>query len=276
MITTEEKDKLQSIATEARKLTIDAIGRVGIGHIGGSLSMIDILTLLYFRHMYIDPEQPAMKDRDIFILSKGHSGPGLYAVLTLRGYFPKEWLQTLNQGGTNLPSHCDMNRTPGIDMTTGSLGQGLSAAVGMALANRMDNIARKVYLLLGDGENHEGQVWEAAMCASHYRLNNIIAFVDFNKMTVDGYIHEIMNIDDLSSKWNAFGWFVLRVNGHDFDEMDAALERAKKEMYRPSVIILDTKKAKGAFFAEGKVGSHNMAFDYETAKRAIDRLNNKG
>ncbi len=276
MIAHEELHELKKTAIEARKLTIEAIGRVGIGHIGGSLSMIDILVLLYFRHMHIDPKQKTMKDRDIFILSKGHSGPGLYAVLALRGYFPKEWLCTLNQGQTKLPSHCDMNRTPGVDMTTGSLGQGLSAAIGMALADRLDIIERKLFVLLGDGENHEGQIWEAAMCAAHYKLNSIVAFIDFNKMTVDGNIHEIMNVDDLGSKWNAFGWFVLRVSGHDFEEMDEAIERAKKEMYRPSVIILDTKKGKGAYFAEGKVSSHNMAFDCDTAKQAIDRLNEKG
>jgi len=274
MISNEEVSKLRILATEARKFTIDAIGRVGIGHIGGSLSMIDVLVLLYFRHMDVQPPQ-ASRDRDLFILSKGHAGPGLYAVLALRGYFPEDWLQTLNQGGTKLPSHCDMNRTPGIDMTTGSLGQGLSAAIGMALANRLDKISSKVFVLLGDGENHEGQVWEAAMCAAHYKLNNIIAFIDFNKMTVDGHIHEIMNVDDLSSKWNAFGWFVVRVNGHDFNEMDEAIEQAKRETTRPSMIILDTTKGKGAFFAEGKVISHNMVFDYETAKKAIALLDGK-
>lgn len=272
MITKEEVQELRKTATRVRCLTLEAIGRIGIGHIGGSMSITDILTLLYYRHMHVDTKQPKMKDRDILVLSKGHSGPSLYSILAMKGFFPMEWLQTLNDGGTNLPSHCDMYRTPGIDMTTGSLGQGLSAALGIALANRMDGIDRKVYAVLGDGENHEGQVWEAAMCAAHYKLNDLIAFVDYNKMTVDGYIYDIMSIDDITAKWSAFGWFALRCSGHDFEEMDVAIERAKKQTDRPSVIVLDTKKGKGAFFAEGVLSNHNMACDDDTAQQAIELL----
>jgi transketolase len=272
MLTKEVSAELRKTANRARCLTLEAIGRIGIGHIGGSLSIADILTLLYYRHMHVDPKQPTMPDRDILVLSKGHSGPALYSILAMKGYFPMEWLQTLNDDGTNLPSHCDMFRTPGIDMTTGSLGQGLSAAVGIALANRMDGINRKVYAILGDGENNEGQVWEAAMSAAHFNLNSIIVFVDYNKMTADGYIYDIMSIDDITAKWTAFGWFALRCNGHDFEEMEVSVERAKKQTARPSVIVLDTKKGKGAFFAEGKVGNHNMACDDETAKKAIEFL----
>jgi transketolase len=272
MLTKEEVTDLRKTAKRVRCLTLEAIGRIGIGHIGGSLSIADILTLLYFRHMYIDPKQPAMKDRDILVLSKGHSGPALYSILAMKGFFPMEWLSTLNDGGTKLPSHCDMYRTPGIDMTTGSLGQGLSAAVGIALANRMDGIDRNVYALVGDGESHEGQVWEAAMCAAHYRLNKLIAFTDYNKMVVDGYTCDIMSIDDITAKWTAFGWFALRVSGHDFNEMENAILRAKDQNDRPSMIVLDTKKGKGAFFAEDNTANHNMACDEETAQKAIEIL----
>ncbi|HJO94529.1 MAG TPA: transketolase [Victivallales bacterium] len=267
-----EIKKLESIAKEIRKLTIDAIGYLGVGHIGGALSIVDILTLLYYKHMSIDPQNPKKKDRDKLILSKGHAGPALYSTLSAKGYFPKEWLHTLNVGGTNLPSHCDMNRTPGIDMTTGSLGQGLSAAIGMALANRIDEIDNYIFAIIGDGESNEGQIWEAAQAASHFKLNKIIAFTDYNKMEIDGYVKDVMNIEDLTGKWNSFGWFVQKVDGHNFIELDTAIENAKNESNRPSMIIMDTIKGKGAFFAEGKLESHNMPFSYDVAKEAIKRL----
>ena len=268
----QELKRLEAKAKEIRKMTIDAIGYLGVGHIGGALSIIEVLTLLYYKQMDISPVEPKKKDRDKLVLSKGHAGPALYSVLADKGFFPKEWLHTLNKGGTNLPSHCDMNRTPGIDMTTGSLGQGMSAAIGIALANRLDHINKKVYLIIGDGESNEGQIWEGAMAAAHYKLNNLIAFTDYNKMQIDGYVHEIMNVEDLNAKWNAFGWFVQRVNGHDFRDMDVAIERAKKELFRPSMIILDTIKGKGAFFAERRLDNHNMNVDYETAKEACRLL----
>lgn len=206
------------------------------------------------------------------MLSKGHAGPALYSTLATRGFFPVEWLCTLNVGGTRLPSHCDMNRTPGIDMTTGSLGQGLSAAIGICLGNRLDGRARKVYAIIGDGETNEGQIWEAAMAATQFKLNHLIAFTDYNKLQIDGFMHEVMDIDDLNSKWVSFGWFVQRVNGHDFEEMDLAIARAKAEAFRPSMIILDTKKGKGAFFAENKAESHNMAIDPKAAQAAMAML----
>jgi len=269
----QEIKQLEEKAKEIRKMTIESIGYLGVGHIGGALSVVEILTLLYYRYMDVSPDDPKKKDRDKLIMSKGHAGPALYSVLAEKGFFPKEWLFTLNNGGTNLPSHCDMNRTPGIDMSTGSLGQGISAAIGFALANRLDNINKKVYLIIGDGESNEGQIWEGAMAAAHYKLNNLIAFTDYNKMQIDGYVHETMNIEDLNAKWNAFGWFVQRVNGHDFYDMDMAIERAKKESFRPSMIILDTIKGKGAFFAERRLDNHNMKVDYETAKQACQKLN---
>lgn len=271
-MTHDEVTLLQARAKEIRILTIDAIGRLGVGHIGGALSIVEVLTLLYYRHMRVDPGHPLLPGRDQLVLSKGHAGPALYSTLATKGFFPTQWLETLNQGGTRLPSHCDMNRTPGIDMTTGSLGQGLSAAIGICLGNRLDHVDATVYAILGDGELNEGQVWEAAMAAAQFRLHRLIGFVDYNKLQIDGPMHEVMSIEDLTSKWVAFGWFVQRVNGHDFQELDVAVTRAKAEAYRPSMIVLDTIKGKGAAFAEGKVESHNMVFSHEVARKAIEQL----
>ncbi|MGI5848017.1 MAG: transketolase [Candidatus Cryptobacteroides sp.] len=270
---TKELKFLENKADEIRCKTIDTIGYLGVGHIGGALSVVDVLTLLYYKHMDVSPHDPKKKDRDKLVLSKGHAGPTLYSILADKGFFPEEWLHTLNKCGTNLPSHCDMNRTPGIDMTTGSLGQGISAAVGLALANRLDGIDKKVYLIIGDGESQEGQIWEGAMSAAQFGLNNLIAFTDFNKMQIDGYICDIMNLEDLGAKWESFGWAVQRVDGHDLRMMDKAIAVAQKEQSRPSMIILDTVKGKGAFFAEGKFESHNMNFTYEMAREACERLN---
>lgn len=268
----EEMKELEEKAREIRKITIDTIGYLGVGHIGGALSIVDVLTILYYKYMDISCDEPRKKNRDKLVLSKGHAGPALYSVLADKGFFPKEWLHTLNAGDSQLPSHCDMNRTPGIDMTTGSLGQGISAAIGIALANRLDKIDKKIYLIIGDGESNEGQIWEGAMAAAHYKLNHLIAFTDNNKMQIDGYVRDVMNIEDIGAKWSAFGWYVQRVNGHDFEEMSFAIERAHKETARPSMIILDTIKGKGAFFAEGKLENHNMKVGYETARKACKIL----
>ncbi len=263
-----ELKKLEEKAKEIRKMTIDEIGFLGVGHIGGALSVVEALTILYYKYMDISVSDPKKKDRDKLVLSKGHAGPALYCILADKGFFPKEWLHTLNVGGTNLPSHCDMNRTPGIDMTTGSLGQGISSAIGLALTNRIDKIDKKVFLIIGDGESNEGQIWEGAMAAAHFKLNNLIAFTDYNKMQIDGYVHDTMNIEDLNSKWVSFGWFVQRVNGHSIQELEMAIDRAKEEKFRPSMIIMDTIKGKGAFFAEGRLDNHNMNFNYDTAQEA--------
>jgi len=268
-----ELEILEAKAREIRRLTIDAMGFLGVGHIGGAMSVTDILTLLYYKYMDVSPKEPKKRERDRLVLSKGHAGPALYSVLADKGFFPKEWLHTLNKCGTNLPSHCDMNRTPGVDMTTGSLGQGISAAIGIALANRLDGIDKKTFLIIGDGESQEGQVWEGAMSAPHFRLSNLIAFTDYNKMQIDGYTQEIMNIEDITAKWLAFGWFVQRCNGHDFQAMSIAVDRALKETQRPSMIVLDTIKGKGADFAEGRLDAHNMTFDYATARAACEKLN---
>jgi transketolase len=255
-----------------RTLTIDQIGYLGVGHIGGALSIVEILTLLYYRHMKVDPKNTSMTDRDRLVLSKGHAGPALYSVLADKGFFPVDWLHTLNVGGTRLPSHCDKNRTPGIDMTTGSLGQGLSAAIGMAMGLRMDKNPARIFAVIGDGESNEGQVWEAALCAAHFKLDRLIAFTDFNKMQIDGYSKDIMNLEDIAAKWEAFGWHTQRVDGHNLEALDAAIQVADAESSKPSMIVCDTVKGKGAFFAEDNLGNHNMPFDYETAKEAIARL----
>ncbi len=272
MITEKEISELKEKALELRALTIDAIGFLGVGHIGGAMSIIEVLTILYYRWLRIDVADPVKTDRDRFVLSKGHAGPSLYSVLADKGYFSKDWLHSLNKGGTRLPSHCDMNLTPGIDFTTGSLGQGASAAVGIALGQKLKQQNSYTYLLIGDGESNEGQVWEAAMCAAQYNLENLIAFTDYNKQQLDGFMHDIMSIDDLNTKWTGFGWKVERVNGHDFFELDSALARAHLTKGRPTMIILDTIKGKGFYPGERAIGNHNLSFDYGTAKEAIQYL----
>jgi transketolase len=267
-----DRTKLQKKARDIRKLAIEAICGLGIGHIGGSMSIVETLVILYHRFMKIDPKNPRMKERDRLVMSKGHAGPALYSILADLGYFPLEWLATLNRGGTHLPSHCDMNLTPGIDMTTGSLGQGLSAAIGMAIASRMDKLPGRIYAIIGDGECNEGQVWEAAQAAAHYKLSNITCFLDYNKMGLDGWLCDVMDIADITAKWVAFEWFVQRVDGHDFDALERAILAAQKETRRPSMIVLDTIKGKGCTFAEGRVDSHHMKCTVEQGREAIARL----
>lgn len=270
-----EIEALEAKACEIRCKTIEVIGHLGVGHIGGAMSVIEILTVLYYRQMDVTPDNPGRKDRDRLVLSKGHAGPALYSILADKGYFPEEWLHTLNHCGTRLPSHCDMNRTPGIDMTTGSLGQGISAAVGMALANRLDGVEKDVFLIIGDGETDEGQIWEGAMSAAQFGLGHLIAFTDFNKLQLDGSVEEVMGIEDLSSKWKSFGWHVQRVDGHDVAALSDAVDNARNIKDKPSMIIADTVKGKGASFAEGRLDSHNMTFSYEIAKDAINMLKQK-
>ncbi len=265
-ITLERKARL------IRRMTLESIANLGVGHVGGSMSIVELLTVLYYRQMHIDPKQPRMDNRDWFVLSKGHAGPALYSVLADRGFFHSDWLKTLNVVGTNLPSHADRNRTPGIDMTTGSLGQGLSAAIGIALGLRMDKKESFVYACIGDGESQEGQIWEAAMAAPHYKLDRLIAFTDFNKMQIDGMTADIMGLEDIAAKWTAFNWHVQRIDGHDVAAIDDAIENAKRVQGKPSMIIMDTVKGKGAAFAEHNLGNHNMPLDRETADEAIRAL----
>lgn len=263
---------LQRKAAEIRRLTVEEIAHLGIGHVGGSMSIVEVLVLLYYRHLNIDPRNPAMETRDKFVMSKGHAGPALYAVLADKGFFPKAMLQTLNQGGTNLPSHCDMNRTPGIDMTTGSLGQGLSAAVGIALGHRLRTLPGRVFALIGDGDTNEGQTWEAAMSASMFGLGNLVAFTDYNKMQIDGPIDVIMKTDQLVDRWTSFGWFAQQVPGHDFAALDEALQKALAEEKRPSMIIADTVKGKDLPGIEGDYNNHNMPISAEQAEQLVASL----
>lgn len=267
-----ELAELKKKARQIRVMTLEAIGGFGRGHVGGTMSIVEVLTALYYRHMNVDPSNPRRKDRDRLVLSKGHAGPVLYSVLADKGYFPKDWLCTLNREGTHLPCHVDMNLTPGVDMSSGSLGQGLSVAVGMALGYRLDGLKNTIYCIISDGETDEGQIWEAAMAAAHYGLTNLIAFTDDNKLSASGYTREVMNLGDLGAKWEAFGWFVQPTNGHDLVAIDVAIERAKKEGQRPSMIILDTVKAKGVRGLEGIVQSHFRQFDRQAAQEAIAGL----
>ncbi len=264
---------LQKKCIEIRKSTLKTIGTLGVGHIGGSLSIVELLVVLYEKHMKIDPKNPKMEGRDRLIVSKGHSGPAVYAMLCDKGYFDESWLLTLNQPGTNLPSHCDMNRTPGVDMTTGSLGQGFSCAMGIAKASKIRNDGATIYTIIGDGESQEGQIWEAAMFAAHHKLNNVIAFTDYNKMQIDGTIDEICSLSPLDEKWRSFGWNVLVAeNGNDCDQIDQAITKAKNAD-KPSMIILNTVKGKGISFAEfAGVGNHSMPISKEQMEEGLLEL----
>lgn len=268
----EQVTYLEGQAKELRKLTIDMIGKLGVGHVGGCLSICDVLSVLYFDEMNIDPKNPKWEDRDRFILSKGHGGPAVYAALAQKGYFDKSELDTLNRSNTNLPSHCDMNLTTGIDMTAGSLGQGFSAATGFAIAGKMDKKNHYVFSIIGDGESQEGQVWEAAMLAGTKKLDNLIAFTDFNNAQIDGTSDEINSIRPLDKKWEAFNWHTQVVDGHDIQGILDAIKVAKDSKGQPSMIIMDTIKGKGAYFAEGSVDSHNMPVTMEMAEKAIAML----
>lgn len=271
-MTHEERRDLEAFARNIRYQTIKSIGTLGVGHIGGAMSIVEVLAVLYSRHLRHDPANPAWRERDRLVLSKGHAGPALYATLALRGFFPLDWLLTLNQGGTRLPSHCDRTKTPGVDMTTGSLGQGLSAACGIAYGNRMDHIDAYTFAIIGDGESDEGQNWEAAMFAAHNKLDQLIAFTDYNKMQIDGYTADILDLGDIEGKWRSFGWRVLRVDGHNVDALDAAITLAKIGRGQPTMIILDTIKGKGCSFAEGNLGNHNMNVSKEQMEAALAAL----
>lgn len=264
---------------EIRKLILKTIGTLGVGHIGGSLSIVELLVVLYEKHMNIDPKNPQMPDRDRLIVSKGHAGPAVYSILCDKGYFDESWLSTLNKPGTNLPSHCDMNKTPGVDMTTGSLGQGFSAAMGIAKASKIKNDGATIYTIIGDGESQEGQIWEAALFAAQHKLNNLIAFTDYNKLQLDGKVSDICDLDPLSKKWEAFKWNVINVeNGNDCDEIDEAIIKAKelKHLEKPTMIILNTVKGKGISFAEkAGISNHSMQITPEMMESGLKELGGK-
>ncbi len=271
---------LKERAKDIRCDTVRAIGHLGVGHIGGCLSVAELLTVLYFEAMRIDPADPKEPGRDRFICSKGHAGPAVYAALANRGYFPKEDLLTLNQGGTNLPSHCDMNRTPGIDMTTGSLGQGFSCAVGAALGSKLEEDGAVIYALIGDGESQEGQIWEAAMFAAAKKLDNLIAFTDYNKLQIDDTVERVCDIAPLAAKWAAFGWNVLEVeNGNDLSQVSEAVSRAGSltDSGRPTMVILNTKKGCGVRWIEDLgPANHNCPVTEAQAEAAIREIREEG
>ncbi len=264
---------LEETVRGIRKDIVKMIGKAASGHPGGSLSSAEILTLLYFEQMNVDEKNPRKEDRDRFVLSKGHAAPVLYATLAAKGFFPRAELENLRQLGSMLQGHPDMNKVPGVDMSTGSLGQGISVAAGMALAGKMDNKSHKIYALLGDGELQEGLVWEAAMAASHYQLNNLIAFVDNNNLQIDGAICEVMSPFPIDAKFEAFGWNVITVeDGHDFDELRTAVEAAKKSEDKPTVIICKTVKGKCVSFMENNAGWHGKGPNAEEVKQALAEL----
>ena len=270
------KRDLKEICKDIRCDIVTSIGHVGVGHIGGSLSIVELLAVLYFEEMHIDPHNPHMEGRDRFICSKGHAGPAVYAALAERGYFEKEKLLTLNDNGTDLPSHCDMNHTPGIDMTTGSLGQGFSCALGAALGSKLKGDGATIYTLIGDGESQEGQIWEAAMFAAAKKLDNLIAFTDYNGYQIDGAVEDICGLAPLGDKWAAFGWNVIDVeDGNDVEQVSAAVQHAKLGIGsgRPTMVILHTLKGCGVqWIADLKVGSHSTNLNAEQVQAAIAEI----
>jgi len=259
-------------AKKMRREIIEMLSRSGSGHPGGSLSATDILAVLYFDQMNIRPEEPVWAERDRFVLCKGHAAPALYAALACRGYLQEEELVNLRRLGSRLQGHPDMKKLPGVDMSTGSLGQGLSAACGMALAGRLNNLPYNVYAVMGDGEQQEGQVWEAAMFAAHYKLDNLIAFLDHNGLQIDGNITDVLSPEPLDEKWRAFGWFVQVIDGHDHDAINAAIEAAKAHKGQPSIIIAETVKGKGVSFMENQAGWHGKAPNSEETAKALAEL----
>lgn len=263
---------LESIAKNIRRSIVSMICEAKSGHPGGSLSIVDILTVLYYDEMNIDPTKPKMEGRDRFVLSKGHAAPALYAVLAEKGYFPKEELMTLRKFGSHLQGHPDMKKVPGVEISTGSLGQGLSVANGMALNAKIFKEDYRVYVMIGDGELQEGQIWEAAMTAAHYKLDNVCAFVDSNNLQIDGNVDAVMGVEPLDKKWEAFGWNVLSIDGHNFEEIFAALEAAKACKGKPTLILAKTVKGKGVSFMENVCGFHGTAPTAEERDKALAEL----
>ena len=267
--------KVEALAEKARKIRIDLLQEVYYGksgHIGSSLSCADILAVLYFNEMNIDPQNPKAESRDRFVLSKGHASEALYATLAERGYFPKEDLITFRHIDSPLQGHPDMNKVPGVDMTTGSLGQGLSDANGMAIAGKLDNKDYRVYCILGDGEIEEGQVWEAAMAAAHYKLDNLCVIVDNNNLQIDGKITDVMSSYPIDEKFKSFGFQVINIDGHDIDEIIKAFEVARDIKGKPTCIIAKTIKGKGVSFMEDKAEWHGKAPNEEQYNEAMKEL----
>ncbi len=272
-MTPELKKELELLALKIRIGTVECIKSRGFGHIGGSLSVADALAVLYGAVMNVDPKNPKKSDRDKLVCSKGHAGPAVYAALALKGYFSYEELKTLNQPGTNYPSHCDCNKTIGVDMTTGSLGQGTSLAVGMAVGDKLQGIQAKTYLIVGDGEANEGQVWEAAMFASAKKVTNLVWLIDWNKKQLDGFVEDILEPFDFEEKFRAFGFEAVTVDGNDVEQLYEALTRSVTD--KPLAIILDTVKGKGVPEIEQAMGNHSMAVSAEVFDGWLDGLRQK-
>ena len=267
--------ELEILAARIRKTILAEMAGTGMGHIGGSMSMADVLAVLYGGVMRINPADPQWNERDRMVVSKGHCGPALYATLAERGFFPQSWIPTVNQPGTRLPSHCDKNRVPGVDMTTGSLGQGMSTALGLAWGLRYQRNNAQVYLILGDGECDEGQVWEGALFASTQKLDNVIAFIDRNEKQLDGYTKDICDVGDLRAKFADFGWYAQEVDGHNMEAMCDAVENAKARTGQPSMIVLHTIKGKDCPFAEDVFYNHHMTMSAELIEQAQQFLDQK-
>ena len=270
------KLELQKMANEVRKGIVTSVHAAKAGHPGGSLSAADIFTYLYFEELNVDPQDPKKKDRDRFVLSKGHTAPGLYSALAHRGFFPVEDLTTLRHIGSYLQGHPDMKGIPGVDMSSGSLGQGISAAVGMVIAGKLDQADYRVYTLLGDGEIQEGQVWEAAMLAGFKKLDNLVVIVDNNNLQIDGEITEVNSPYPIDKKFEAFNFHVINIDGNDFDQIDAALKEAKETKGMPTAIIAKTVKGKGVSFMENQVGWHGVAPNDEQYAEAMKELEKAG
>lgn len=273
-----EKKKLQILACKVRMGAIEGVYRAKSGHPGGSLSAAELFTYLYFKEMRVDPQSPKEENRDRFVLSKGHCAPGLYAALALKGYFPMEEIKHLRQIGAMLQGHPDMKGTPGVDMSSGSLGQGFSAACGMALAGKMDRKEYRVYALLGDGEIEEGEIWESAMFAAHHHLDNLCSIVDSNGLQIDGPVEEVAGPASIDEKFRAFGFDVQMINGHDFEQIEQALNHAKTVQGKPCAIIAKTVKGKDVSYMENQVAWHGKAPNdeqYETAMQDLTQILSK-
>jgi transketolase len=262
---------LNVFATKIRIETLKSLSKIGRGHIGGSMSIAELLAVLYGEIMKIDPANPDWDQRDWFVLSKGHSGPALYAALALRGYFSTKELLTINQPETRLPSHCDRNKTPGVDMSTGSLGQGMSTGIGIALAHKIKKTPNYTYIVLGDGECAEGQIWEGALFANQQKLDHVIAFIDKNSKQLDGYTKDICDLGDIAKKFEEFGWDTQEIDGHDVEAIKNAILQAKTSNC-PSMIVLNTIKGRDCLFAENTLYNHHMEFTPEQYNEAIECL----
>ena len=264
--------ELKNVAKQIRKDIVTMLTESNSGHPGGSLSAVEIMTTLYFHEMRVDIKNPKDINRDRFVLSKGHAAPVLYSTLARKGFFNAEELNTLRKFKSILQGHPNMNYVPGVDMSTGSLGQGISTAVGMALAGKLDNKEYRTYALLGDGELEEGQVWEAAMAAAHYKLDNLTAFVDYNGLQIDGKISDVMSPEPISNKFEAFGWHVIDVDGHDFDQLINAIEEAKNTKGKPTMVVCKTVKGKGVSFMENEASWHGTAPTKEQCEIALKEI----